>query len=113
MYGRVRRRGRKEESRKLSFVENFPINQQHCWHLHGGGAGCPAQDQSPVVQGSVVESLQLKYETGNDVKENRQMGGAGAGEEINSWNSLSLTCAFVWRVSKSETHARIPFLGLQ
>lgn len=72
VYRRVRRRGRKQESRKLSFVENFLINQQHCWYLHGGGAGCPAQGQSPVVlvficTGSVLESLQLKYETGGDM----------------------------------------------
>lgn len=32
------------------------------------------------------------------MKENKQMVGAGAGEEINSRNSLSLICAFVWKV---------------
>lgn len=47
-------------------------------------------------------------------EENKQMGKAGVGEEINSSNLLSLFCAFVWRVSKpSETNASIPLLGLQ
>lgn len=58
---------REEESGKLSFVEDFLINQQQCWYLHGGGAGCPDQGQSPMVQSSVLKSLQLKYEMGGDM----------------------------------------------
>lgn len=103
---------REEESRRLSIVEDFLINQQQCWYLHDGGAECPAQGQSPMVQSSVLKSLQLKMKQKVTCEENKQMGRAGASEEINSDNSLSV---FVPLSRRFQSHLKLrqesPSLG--
>lgn len=103
---------REEESRRLSVVEDFLINQQQCWYLHDGGAECPAQGQSPMVQSSVLKSLQLKMKQKVTCEESKQMGRAGASEEINSNNSLSV---FVPLSRRFQNHLKLrqesPSLG--